>query len=320
MSEMTPDLDRLHDEAIDLVIRLQNDPENPVAIDMIRSWRARSQQHESIWARVAKLHGSAGKILTEQRRIERQKSLGLTRRNVMIGGVTVLGAGAAAWSLSPGLVLQARADHMTGKGEIRRVALPDGSTATLGPESAIAINFDGHGRGVRLLSGMSYFEVARDPDLPFTVQSGELSTTALGTAFDVSDDGGLLTVAVDHGLVEVTAEDVRRLAGQQLGAGQWIAFDAMSGNIERGQREAGQIASWRDNLLFVEHEKVSVLVARIGRWIPGRIVIAHPGVGQQRVSGVFDLRDPLRALNAVVHPAGARVRQISDFVTVISPI
>jgi transmembrane sensor len=320
MSDTTPDQDRLLDEAIDLVIRHQNDPDNPVAAEMIRAWRARSPQHEQVWARVSKVHGASGRILTEERRRERQKSLGITRRNLMIGGVTVLGGGLSAYAFGPQILLQARADHMTAKGEKRRIELPDGSVATLGPESAIAVNYRSDGRAIDLLAGMSFFEVAGDASRPFSVLSGGLRATALGTAFDVSNDDGILTVSVDHGLVDVRGTALALEDGEKLGEGQWITFDPSSGGIDRGNREAGQIASWRDNLIIAERERISALAARIGRWLPGRVVMADSSIGRQRVSGVFDLSDPLRALEAVVHPAGGRVRRVSSFVTVISPI
>ncbi|MFT4158963.1 FecR family protein [Shinella sp.] len=320
MNGTTPDQDRLLDEAIDLLIRQQNDPENPVAAEMIRAWRLRSPQHEQVWARVSKVHGASGRILSEERRRERRQSLGLTRRNLMLGGFTVLGTGLAAYAFGPQIILQARADHMTAKGEKRRIELPDGSVATLGPESAIALDYREERRTVGLLSGMSFFEVASDAGRPFSVLSGSLSATALGTAFDVSDDGGILTVSVDHGLVDVRLADPALADGEKLGDGQWLTFDPSSGGIDRGRRESGQIASWRDNLIIADKEAVSALVARIGRWVPGRVVIADPSIGRQRVSGVFDLNDPLRALQAVVHPAGGRVRQLSSLMTVISPI
>lgn len=320
MNETTPDQDRLLDEAIDLIIRYQNDPGNPVAIEMIRAWCARGPQNEEVWARVSKVHGASGRILTEKRRIERRENLGLTRRNFTIGGLAAFGIGTAAYTFGPNMLLQARADYMTAKGEMRRIDLPDGSLATLGPDSAIALHFRSERRTVDLLAGMSFFEVASDPNRPFSVLSGSLSATALGTAFDVSNDAGILTVSVDHGLVDVSAPDPVLAAGVKLAEGQWIAFDPASGSIDRGQREKGQIALWRDNLIIAEKEAISALVARIGRWIPGRIVIADPFIGDQRVSGLFDLNDPLRALQAVVHPAGARVRQMSSLVTVISPL
>lgn len=320
MNDVAPDQDRLLDEAIDLLIRYQNDPENPVANEMIRAWRARGAQHEQVWARVSKVHGASGRILTEERRRERRQSLGLTRRNLMIGGFTAVGAGLAAYVVGPQIVLQARADYRTAKGEKRNIALPDGSVAVLGPESAIALDYRDDSRTIDLLTGMSFFEVASDARRPFRVLSGSLSATALGTAFDVSNDDSILTVSVDHGLVDVRLNNSALAGGEKLGEGQWITFDPSSGGIDRGKRESGQIASWRDNLIIAEREAVSALVARIGRWMPGRVVMADPYIGRQRVSGVFDLNDPLRALQAVVHPAGGRVRQLSSLVTVISPL
>jgi transmembrane sensor len=319
MTEAAAEHDRLLDEAIDLIIRYQNDPGNPVAIEMIRAWRARSPKHEEAWARVSNVHGASGKLLNEKRRIERRESMGLTRRNFAIGGAALLGTGIASYSFGPDLLLQTRADYITDKGEIRRISLPDGSLATLGPQSAIALDFRGDRRAVDLLAGMSFFEVASDSARPFSVLSGNLRGTALGTAFDVSNDAGIVTLSVDHGLVEVRA-DVIPDNGLRLSNGEWISFDPSTGSIDRGQREADQIASWRDKLIIAERETVSALVARIGRWLPGRVVFADPFIGRQRVSGVFDLNDPVRALEAVVHPAGAHVRRISSLLTVVSPV
>jgi len=320
MNDAAPNFDRLLDEAIDLVIRLQNDPGNPVALEMIRVWRARGPDHEKMWTRVSDARGMTGKILTDRQRAERRKNLGLTRRNLMIGGAVGLGAVAAGSLVIPDAVILARADHITDKSEIRRVNLPDGSVATLGPDSAIALGYEPNRRQVGLLKGMAYFEVEKDTQRPFMVQAGELTATALGTAFDISNDAGIFMVSVDHGLVEARASGSALPLSRGLGAGDWMAFNQASRSVDRGKREAGQIAAWRDKLIVAEREPISALVARIGRWVPGRIVVADPFVGSQKVSGLFDLNDPLRALEAVVHPAGGRVRQVSSFLTVISPV
>jgi transmembrane sensor len=320
MSEPGPDQIRLTDEAIDLAIRLQNDPDNPVAIEMIRAWRARGPEHERIWLRVARVHGASGKVLTQRRKAERREKLGLTRRNLVIGGVVGLGAAGASYSILPDMLLRRRADHITGKGEIRSVTLEDGSVATLGPDSAIAVDFTTRLRRIQLLAGMSFFDVAAEPQRAFVVQVAELTATALGTAFDVASDAGMLSISVDRGSVEAQAPHSAIAGGSKLAAGEWVTFDSATYAVERGSREAGQIASWRDNMIIAEREAVSALVARIGRWIPGRIVMADPFIGSQRVSGIFDLNNPKRALEAVVHPAGAHVRQVSSYLTVISPI
>ncbi len=320
MNETIPDQEQLLDEAIDLIIRLQNDPGNPVAIELIRAWRARGTEYEECWTRIAKVHGASGSILMEKRRIERRESLGLSRRNFMIGGLAMLATGTAFYIFGPSLLLRARADYITAKGEIRRIDLPDGSVATIGPDSALALAFTADRRIIHLLAGMSYFKVKSDPNRPFSVFAGNLNATALGTAFDVSSDAGVLSVSVDHGLVDVRSSDTALESGVKLGQGEWIVYDSASSTIARGERERDQIASWRNNIVVAEKETISALVARISRWMPGRVVIADPSIGNLRVSGIFDLNDPLLALQAVVHPAGGRVRQISSFLTVVSSL
>ena len=317
MTAAPSDPQRLLDEAIDLVIRLQVDPGNAVSLEMIKSWRKRGPEYEQAWSRVAGAHGMSGKVLLDRTRAEKR---GLTRRNVMLGGSIGLGAALAGTVYAPSFIVHAKADHFTAKGEIRRFELPDGSGATLGPDSAISVKYTPETRRINLLSGMSFFEVVGDSRRPFAVEVGGLTATAIGTAFDVANDAGILTVSVDRGIVEARASVPALGTGERLKAGEWISFDPSSDNIERGKREPGQIAIWRDNIVVAEREMIAALVARIGRWYPGRIVIADPFVGSQRVSGLFDLRNPQRALEAVVLPAGARVRRVSSYLTIISPI
>lgn len=311
---------RLFREAADLAIRLQNDADNPVSVEMVRVWVSRSPAHEAAWGRVAAIHGMTGKVLADHKRSDKQSSLGLTRRNLMIGGALGLGGIATGSWVLPDLLLEARADYITSTAELKRIPLPDGSTATLGPDSAIALNFSERRRNINLLAGMAYFEVAGDAARPFVVETAALAATALGTAFDVSNDAGVVSVSVDHGLVEAAAPGLSASGAERLGAGEWLTFDPATHSLNRGSRDAFQIAAWRSGMIIAEKETVSALVARIARWQSGKVVIANPYLGSKVVSGVFDLRDPLRALDAVVRPFGAKVRRLTPFMTVISPV
>jgi transmembrane sensor len=320
MTNAAPDPERLLDEAIDLTIRLQSDPANSVTLEMVSAWRARSPEHERIWQRVADAHGASGKVLSSQRKAARRQNLGLTRRNLIVGGAVGLGAAAAGVTFGPDLVSWAEADHITPKGEIRGFALIDGSKVTLGPDSALALAYEETRRRIRLLKGLAFFDVARDTRRPFVVEAGRLTITAVGTAFDVADDAGIISIGVESGSIEAQASGLRLASAGRLASGDWISVDAASQDIERGKRETGQIAAWRDNMIMAEKETVSALVARIARWHEGRVVLAAPNLGAERVSGVFDLRNPHRALEAVVHPAGGRVRRVSSFLTLITPL
>jgi transmembrane sensor len=141
---------------------------------------------------------------------------------------------------------------------------------------------------------------------------------ALGTAFDISNDADFVSISVDHGVVEVRGADTAAVG--TLAAGEWMTLDPATAQAERGTRDAAQIAAWRSGMMVAEREHVSALVARIARWQSGMVIVADPSVGQRVVSGVFDLSNPTRALEAVVRPFGGKVHQVAPFLTVIAPV
>lgn len=307
--------DRLFREALDLIIRLQNDPTDPIAHELVRRWRARGADHEAVWVEVAEIHGMAGKVLEKRRKAEPAKGT-ISRRNVIIGGA-IITAGAL---FGPDLVLRIQADHITATAELRRIPLSDGTIITLGPDSAIRTELTPDRRHAELLAGMAFFEVASDAARPFRASAGSLTAVALGTAFELSNNAGYVTVAVNQGLVETNMSASPPATVETLSAGDRLTLNEDTLDMERGPRDPVQIAAWRDGTIVAERETVASVVARIARWQPGRVVIADPGIGARRISGVFNLTHSIAALEAVVQPHGGRVRQISPWLTIISPI
>ncbi|AXY77983.1 DUF4974 domain-containing protein [Paraflavitalea soli] len=95
------------------------------------------------------------------------------------------------------------------KQDIRKVTLPDGSAVILNGNSSISITpgFNNKKREV-LLNGTAFFQVAKNPDKPFIVISGRVSTTALGTSFYIhqSSNEAPTTVSLLTGKVRVEVE------------------------------------------------------------------------------------------------------------------
>lgn len=319
MTDEQSKADKLFEEALGLIIRFQENPKNPIANELIARWRARGPDHEAAWAEVAEIHGMAGKIVDDQQRAERAKNA-VSRRNVILGGLGGLAVAGTGALIGPDLLLRARADHITSTAELRRIDLADGSVVVLGPDSAIETQLTPAMRAVELLSGMAFFEVFPDSARPFRVTADEMTITVLGTAFDIGRDADALTVSVKHGVVEAAMPASQLSQGARLSMGDWLTLDRRTLHVERGNRETSMIAAWREGMLVAERETVASVVARIARWQPGRVVIADPRVGKLRISGVFDLRNPLAALEAVVHLHGGAVRQVSPWLTIISPI
>ncbi|MDH4981584.1 FecR domain-containing protein [Hyphomicrobium sp. D-2] len=312
--------DRLFEEATDLIIRLRNDPASPVALEMISQWRARSLDHEAAWFEASEIFGLAGGALKRSRADAKRRS-GPSRRSVLIG----FGVGAAAFAVGrealPWAIIQARADYVTGTAEITHHTLPDGSRMTLGPDSAVALSFSPTQRRVDLLAGMSYFDVvASNAAAPLLIEAQNVAATCGDGSFDISIDGPTVSLGVDRGVIHVGVPQSPTRFADELAAGRWMALTNGADAIAQGVRDTSEIAAWRDGRIVADQETVAAVVTRIARWLPGRVVLADPMIADRRVNGVFDLTQPLTALEAVVHPFGGKVRQISPFLTVITPI
>ncbi|HSI58474.1 MAG TPA: FecR domain-containing protein, partial [Ideonella sp.] len=137
----------------------------------------------------------------------------------------------AAWSLGEhgsgwGLITAWRADERAAVGEIRSVALPDGSRLTLNSGSAVGLDYGPDHRRIRLLAGEVLAEVAPDASRPFSVQGRDGDATARGTRFLMRQDAQDSIVTVLEHSVEVA---VRRPARQ--------AEDVATGvTVQTGQR------------------------------------------------------------------------------------
>lgn len=317
MTGAPPDTDRLKDEAIALVIRLQSASADDTIHERVRAWRARSALHETIWQRAMGVHDAAGALLDPA---NRQQRPGLSRRNLMIGGALALGGGLAGYDLLPGIMLRLRADHLTAKARTEQFRLPDGSLVTLGAASAIAVAFSPTQRRVSVLQGSAFFTAAPDPQRPFVATADRLSVTAPDAAFEIMHLGETLGVSVERGQVLPRISGTALHDQPELRAGDWLRFDHQGETFERGSDDSGKVASWRNGRVFADNEPVGLLVRRIAAWIPGRVMFADPFVGETRVSGVFDLAEPERALAAALHPTGASLRRVSPGLMIISPI
>lgn len=91
----------------------------------------------------------------------------------------------------------------TNAGQIEQITMKDGSVITLNANSSVEFKVTEKSREIKL-QGMAHFEVAKNPNAPFVIESNNNKVTVLGTGFDVqSYTGKPLQVTVNHGKVKV---------------------------------------------------------------------------------------------------------------------
>ncbi|MCK4879016.1 MAG: FecR domain-containing protein [Bacteroidales bacterium] len=97
--------------------------------------------------------------------------------------------------------------HLAEEG-VATVDLPDGSRVYLNKGAEIAYSKAFKNQRAVKLTGEAFFEVMSDPQNPFTVRSGEMVVSVLGTSFNVKqrDRSSNVEVYVKTGLVKVSLE------------------------------------------------------------------------------------------------------------------
>ena len=138
---------------------------------------------------------------------------------------------------APSAPVQQTLHHESNTGSAMRVlTLWDGSTVELAPNSSIDYPADQVTTSTRIVyvTGKASFRVVRDRSRPFTVYSGDIGTTVLGTYFTVEAFVGAseTRVSLHEGRVVVKATDnaLHRLAkAEYLFPGDVLVFRRMTG-------------------------------------------------------------------------------------------
>ncbi|MBP3285762.1 MAG: FecR domain-containing protein [Prevotella sp.] len=158
-----------------------------------------------------------------------------------------------------------RSTLMIPQGKTAKLLLPDGSKVWLSACSRLIFphRFLGNApREVRLI-GEAFFEVTHDEKRPFIVHSGNISTTVLGTTFNVRCfEGEQPRVTLASGSVQVSNNGdrlVRLMPGQQAMLGDNNSF-----NIEEADVEG--VTNWRNGGFYFENQTLREVLTEIGRW------------------------------------------------------
>ncbi|MEM9741233.1 MAG: FecR domain-containing protein [Pseudomonadota bacterium] len=164
------------------------------------------------------------------------------------------------------------ASYSTAAGETQVLTLADGTVVTLGPDTTIAVTLHGHKRSVELERGAGFFSVAADPNRPFSVRTDRLTAQALGTAFEVRNNGGVARVGVAEGRVEVSypfvvqGKPTGTIARKELIAGDQIAADRRDGLREIEPIATNRVGAWREAMLIYNGATLEELVADVNRY------------------------------------------------------
>lgn len=299
------------------VAELDSDTVTAERRDACEAWCAKHASHRLAFDRMrgfdSRFDGLDPIERTALTRAARQsQGSGATRR--LAGGLLGLGAiMVAGWFGATSFAGRALfPDHQTIAGELRNVAMADGSTVMLDTDSAADIDDAAASRHVRLFRGRIMATVVANAARPFQVETRDGTVTALGTAFIVERvrDRTLVTVVESH--VRACATSPTNVSDcVTLAPGQRATIGAE--RVTRlGAVDADQAAAWTRGWLEADDRPLVEVLTELNRYRGRPVRFDARALSHVRVTGSYPLADAPRALAAIAGTAGIAVSQNAD--------
>jgi transmembrane sensor len=186
-------------------------------------------------------------------------------------------------------------------GELREIALPDGSNVTLGPNSLINVSFSESSRKIELILGEAYFDVTKSNNRPFYVEAEQTSVKVVGTRFDVRRLAKSTSVSVIEGIVQVF--NGKESAGlsfnsslpakglpikplpTEVSAGQHVTSDGSNDIVVQEAVGEHDLVAWLDGRLVYHGAELRDVLADANRYSKAGVIrLDDMGLGEKKVT------------------------------------
>jgi transmembrane sensor len=253
----------------------------------LQSWLEQSTAHhvgflrlEAAWHRADRLAALRRSYVAASgpRRFSR---LTVQRVAAALLAIAVLGGGVA-------YLWPDRNVYRTNIGGRETVRLADGSKVELNTDTRLKAQIDTQQRIVVLDSGEAYFEVAHDPQRPFTVLAGRERIVDIGTKFSVRRDGNEVRVLVTEGRVRVEDTDGTTALPVSAPRGTVVVASAEAVLVTRKPTEAiANELGWRRGMLIFSQESLGEAAAEFNRYNEKKVVVEGTAA-DLKIGGSFE--------------------------------
>ncbi len=190
-------------------------------------------------------------------------------------------------------------EYFCQSGEVKEITLSDGTRVWLNDQSYLLASepFVGKNREVKLI-GEAYFEVAHQLEKPFIVSSQGISTTVLGTHFNISaylgDEKHDITLYEGKVQLEVKNSPEKHI---YLTPGKRATFQISDEKFSVSKAEYARPAEWRNGVLTFYDEDFNSIAKKLERKYKTTLLIADTNVGELHFTASFDTESLENILN-----------------------
>ena len=297
--------DKLRESAIAWFIKIRDAETDDPIRTKFEQWLMANQAHQQAYADVSKVWESFDSTpeleklagIAEQntffQKAERAQRIKKYVAGAMVAAVIGLGGllGLQTWQGQPILQMVAQAEV----GEVKSQRLDDGTLLTMNTGAEIEVTYYRDRRLVTLKQGEAIFEVVRDEQRPFIIDSGKAQITVLGTRFAVNRLKKLVRVSVDHGSVKVE----QRETDETFNPHSLVLHDGEVAEVKldgkepaRQNRHASDAFAFEKGMVIFEEAGIDEIAETLSRYRK------QPLVADQSVSGKVHISSMLKT-NAI---------------------
>jgi len=185
-------------------------------------------------------------------------------------------------------------EKVTISGQKEIVTLADNSKVTLNSGSRLRYpeRFTDSNRDV-YLEGEAYFEVAHDSENNFIVHTGSISTSVLGTKFNISafSDDKKITVSLFEGKIQITDQEYNDYSKSRnivLSPHQQWSYNLNTKNSEITKFDNDKVIGWKDNKLVFENESLKLVFKKLSRAYGVKFTCSNKSILSQKITTKFE--------------------------------
>lgn len=198
-------------------------------------------------------------------------------------------------------------------GRITTQTLDDGSQVTLSANSQMQVTYYRHQRHIQLNRGEAIFEVIKDADRPFVVETDTAKVTVLGTRFVVNKLSKLVRISVDHGRVQVESKQPQNTLILTNGQVAEITKAKAPALVNRNAADAFSFIQGKLVFVAANIDEVAETLSRY-RSTP----IDTQGESPNNISAVINIKEAEGFLDGLPNIANVEIRKQINQTTIIS--
>ncbi|MBN1118060.1 MAG: FecR domain-containing protein [Bacteroidales bacterium] len=171
------------------------------------------------------------------------------------------------------------------------IILPDGSKVWLNAESTISYKFP---FGVKerevKLTGEAFFDVIKDQQKPFKVESENVRVTVLGTRFNCKafPEDSAIEVVLAEGEVKLNTTGSGTEGGFILKPGEVAVFDKSTYQVNISSEEIDKYIGWHQGKLILDECPLEEVARRLERWFGVEMKIVDQKISNYEISTTFE--------------------------------